>query len=418
MPTDSTDNTENEATDTYQHEAAPIEQQNRYLSLDFIRGLAIFSILIINIQAFGNLFASIFNPTVNGDFSGVNLGTWFFTHIFTEQKFYTIFTMLFGAGVIVMAERASARGLSAARIHYRRSLLLILFGFTHGFFIWYGDILSTYGIYALLVYLLWRKSPRTLMITGLSLILLVALMMVGGSYYIPEEMLAEMQQNFIPGQDIIDKEVVGYLGDWSQNFAQRVEMMKMMLPIILFTGFRIAGGMLIGMALYKWGIINGQKSTAFYKKLVYFCFLPGIAIVAFGAYKLYLFGFQDAKITQMQLGHFNFLGSVLMAIGYIGLFNLIFLSGGFNWLKKKLQAVGQMAFSNYIAQSLICTTIFYGFGFGLFNSLSRFELFLVVIPVLVLQLIWSEWWLVRFHYGPLEWLWRSLTYFKSQPFKR
>ena len=396
----------------------PVTGSERFVSLDLIRGIAILGILIMNIQSFGNLFASYFNPTVNGDFSGINQVTWFITHIFFEQKFYTIFSMLFGAGIIVMAEKATGKGISAAKYHYRRSILLIMFGLLHGYLIWYGDILNIYGLFALIVFLFWKKTPRFLIILGSILILLLSLFMLLGYVSMPEEDAAQMQALFIPDTEVVAKEIAAYRGSWSESLTQRIEAMAQMFSFIGFGIFRITGCMLIGMAFYKLGILSAQRSSQFYKKLIYFCLIPGLAMAIYSAYSLNESGFVDAKTVQMKLAQYNYLGSMLMAIGYIGLFNLFYLSDGFKQLKTRLQAVGQMAFTNYITQSVICTGIFYGFGFGLFSSLTRFEMILVAIGVLALQLIWSQWWLSKFKFGPLEWLWRSLTYFKPQPMKR
>ncbi|TQV75256.1 DUF418 domain-containing protein [Aliikangiella marina] len=397
---------------------APITSSERMVSLDLIRGIAILGILIMNIQSFGNLFATYFNPTINGDFSGLNQITWFITHIFFEQKFYTIFSMLFGAGIVVMAEKASAKGLSAAKYHYRRSVLLILFGLLHGYLIWYGDILNIYGLFALIVFLMWKKSPRFQIVSGLVLILLLSGFMLLGYLAMPAEDAAQMQSLFIPSEEVIAKEIAAYQGTWSESFAQRIEAMAHMFSFIGFGIFRITGCMLLGMAFYKLGIFSAQRSKQFYWKLIYWCLLPGLAMATYSAYALNQSGFLDAKTVQMKLAQYNYLGSLLMAIGYIGMFNLFFLSEGFKKLKQRLQAVGQMAFTNYITQSLICTSLFYGFGLGLFSMLSRFEMVLVAILVLALQMVWSPWWLKKFRFGPLEWLWRSLTYFKLQPMKR
>lgn len=397
----------------------PISNSHRQTSLDFIRGIAVFGILIMNIQTFGNVFASYVNPTVNGDFSGLNVIAWFTTHIFFEQKFYTIFSMLFGAGIVLMAEKARAKGRSAARFHYSRSVLLIIFGLCHGFFIWFGDILTAYGIFALFVYLALDARPWGLVISGVLLSLLVSSMMMLGYFVeLPPEQVQQMENMYIPSQEIIQNEVTGYLGNWSENQATRVKAMGMMLSFIFIFGIRIAGCMLIGMALFKWGIINGKRDSGFYKKLTFICLIPGLFVTAYGANLLYLEGFTDAIKAQSLLAQINFLMSIVVAIGYIGLFHWIYKGLNSEGIKKSIEAVGQMAFTNYITQSIICTFIFYGFGLGFFASLERYQLLLVAVAVLALQLVWSKWWLSRFNFGPLEWLWRTLTYFKLQPFKK
>ncbi len=397
---------------------APTKVTERYLSLDLIRGIAVFGILIMNIQSFGNVFASYFNPTVNGDFQGINQMTWFITHIFFDQKFYTIFSMLFGAGILLMAQRAQSKGVSPDKFHYRRSILLIIFGLCHAFFLWYGDILMIYGFFALFAFFAWKKTPKWQLIVGLTLIMFMALFMLAGYYTIPEEDVIKMQKSYLPDIQTVTQTVNGYRGDWAEAFSQRLESLKMMAEFFIFAGFRIGGGMLVGMALFRLGILNAQKSQSFYLKLTLLCLLPGLALVTWGAILLNNSGFIDAKSAQLYLALFNYVGSMLVAVGYIGLFNLFYLSERGLWLKQKLQAVGQMAFTNYIAQSVLCTTLFYGFGFGLFGELSRFELILVALTILFLQLFWSDFWLNKFKFGPLEWLWRTLTYCKWQPFIR
>ncbi len=397
----------------------PVDQAHRQTSLDFIRGIAIFGILVMNIQTFGNVFASYVNPTVNGDFTGLNVISWFITHIFFEQKFYTIFSMLFGAGIVLMAEKAANKGISAAKFHYRRSVLLILFGLTHGFYIWFGDILTTYGLFALFVFLGWKSRPRNLLITGIVLSILVSLMMLSGYYGdMPPDQVELMEQMYLPSQEIIQREVGNYLGNWHQVHDARVEAMQKMLSFIFFFGIRIAGCMLIGMALFKLGIINGKRSSSFYKKLTFICLIPGLLITAYGANVLYVDGCKNAIKAQMLYGQINFLASIVVALGYLGLFHWIYQSAAAQAFKQRMEAVGQMAFTNYITQSVICTLIFYGFGLGLFGSLERYQLLLVAFAVVGLQVGWSKWWLQRFYFGPLEWLWRSLTYFKFQPFKK
>ena len=405
-------------TDQEPNALIPVDQAHRQLSLDFIRGIAIFGILIMNIQLFGNVFTSYFNPTVNGDFSGINRVTWYITHIFFEQKFYTIFSMLFGAGIVLMAEKATAKGVSAAKIHYRRNLILLVFGACHGFFIWYGDILLTYALFALFIYAGWKSNPRNLIITGLLLSVLISFLMLAGAGSLPPEEVAKMQKQFLPSLDVIQREVEAYRGGWSENQVLRLESLQHMLGFIVFFGIRIAGCMLLGMALFKLGIINGLRSKIYYRNLAFLCLVPGLLAVTYGATLMVENNFEDAAKIQMVYGQINFLASIVVALGYIGLFHWFYMSEGRQWIKSRFEAVGQMAFTNYISQSVVCTFIFYGIGLGLFASMSRAELILVAIAVFVIQFLWSKWWLEKFYFGPLEWLWRSLTYFKFQPFKK
>ncbi|MCW8999795.1 MAG: DUF418 domain-containing protein, partial [Kangiellaceae bacterium] len=225
-------------------------------------------------------------------------------------------------------------------------------------------------------------------------------------------------KQFLPALDIIQREVDAYRGGWSENQVLRLEAMQNMIGFIVFFGVRIAGCMLLGMALFKLGIINGKRSKSYYRNLALICLIPGLLIVTYGAILMVESGFADAVKIQMLYGQINFLASIVVALGYIGLFQWLHMSEGGQWIKSRFEAVGQMAFTNYISQSLLCTFVFYGIGFGLFSTMSRAELVLVAISVFALQFMWSKWWLDKFNFGPLEWFWRSLTYLKFQSFKK
>ena len=230
--------------------------------------------------------------------------------------------------------------------------------------------------------------------------------MLAAGVSMPPEAVKEMEQGFLPTMEMIAREVSAYQGSWSDNHEERVQGLLKMLSFVVFMGIRIAGCMLIGMALYKLGIINGKKTNRFYQKLTLVCLVPGLLAAAYGANLIYQTEFKDAVKVQMIYGQINFLVSILIALGYIGLFHLIHRSNGFAALKKKFERVGQMAFTNYILQSVVCTGIFYGYGLGLFGEMARVELLMIAVGVFGLQLIWSSWWLSLFKFGPLEWLWR------------
>ena len=175
--------------------------------------------------------------------------------------------------------------------------------------------------------------------------------------------------------------------------------------------------MLIGMALYKWGVLSATRSRSFYKKGLLIGWALGFPIVIFGVYKLLdsEWSYDYAMFFGPQ---WNYWGSLGVSFGYICAIMLIMKSERFIGLKTRLAAVGQMAFTNYISQSLICVFIFWGIGLGLFGQFSRLEQFLVVLSIWALQVAWSKPWLSKFKFGPLEWLWRSLSYARRQPFRR
>ena len=176
------------------------------------------------------------------------------------------------------------------------------------------------------------------------------------------------------------------------------------------------GIMLWGVCLMEWGVLTGARSRRFYVKLMAGGYLFGLPIVMFGAYDIISHDFD--LIRALKFGsHFNDVGCIAVALGHIGLIMSIYKSGWFPRVNHSLAAAGRMALTNYLLQSAICATIFYGWGFGRFGHFSRFSLFGVVGAIWLLQLVTSPLWLRNFRYGPVEWLWRSLTYGKRQPMR-
>ncbi|MCI0402061.1 MAG: hypothetical protein L0212_00875, partial [Acidobacteria bacterium] len=207
--------------------AAPVAQAERIGALDTLRGYALLGILVMNIMSFSMIFSAYFNPTNWGDLTGLNYWVWFLSHVLFDQKFMTLFSMLFGAGVVLFTERAEAKGESPRRLHYRRMLWLILFGLLHGFLIWYGDILYVYGMCGLLVYLFRRCQPRTLIVVGILFIAAASGLQVLFGWSIqfwPAEEVANMQQMWRPDAAKVAEEMNAYRGGWLEQMQHRVPM--------------------------------------------------------------------------------------------------------------------------------------------------------------------------------------------------
>ena len=401
---------------------SPTTYKERIQSLDVLRGVALLGILIINIQSFAMPGSAYLNPTAFGEFTGINKWVWILSYVFADAKMMAIFSILFGAGVILVTDRAKEKTGKSAGLHYSRSFWLLVFGLIHAHLIWSGDILVTYALCAFLVYFLRNKSARTLIVIGLILIAVhtILYLMIGFSLsQWPDDQLAGAMNDWKPAQTDLDSEVAMITGTLAEqigtNSSNAVMMETLVFPLLFL--WRASGLMLIGMALYKLGILSAKKSIAFYKKGLLLGWLIGFPIVILGVYK----NFQAdwAYEYSMFFGpQFNYWGSLGVSFGYICGIMLFSKSNGFLWLKDRLAAVGQMAFTNYITQSLICVMIFWGTGFGLFGQIDRLGQFLVVLSVWIIQLLWSKPWLTKFRFGPLEWLWRTLAYRKIQPMKR
>ena len=400
--------------------AGPVASSQRIVAIDVLRGFALLGILIMNIQGFSMPWAAYFNPTVYGDLTGANRWVWIISHVFADQKFMTIFSLLFGAGIVLLAQRLDQRGQSAWKIHYRRTFWLLVFGLVHAYLLWSGDILVLYALCALVVYWFRRLRPSWLTLIGLfGLIVPSALIWAAGATLDnwPPEIYAEMAADWQPASTAVQAELDAYRGSWLAQMETRIpQSLEMHTFALLFWGFWRAGGlMLIGMALFKWGILTAERSARFYMVMVLIGLIVGLSGASYGVIQNFA---HNWEMTFSRFGpgyQFNYWGSLFVSGGYIGLVMMWSRWGGLARLQTALAAVGRMALSNYLLHTLIATMLFYGHGLGLFGSVERVGQILIVFAIWAIQLIWSPIWLRYFRFGPAEWLWRSLTYWKWQP---
>ena len=421
--------------------AGPVTVSERIGSLDTLRGVAILGILVMNIYAFAMPFIGYFDPLRIGGTEAHNLGTWFFTHILFDQKFMSIFAMLFGAGLVLMTGRAEARGTGPARFYFRRQFWLIIIGALHGYLIWFGDILFAYALIGMLVYRARKWQPRTLIIVACLLLPVTLLLNLGNAKMMEQAMIKvaeievlqtqgeelddeqqkilddwEKQRAFaFPTDEDVQKEIDAYLGSYTDAVRHRAPLVAMMqVFMILFFGlWRISALMLLGMALMKLGVLTAERPASFYRRFMLVFYLLGLPLTVFSATNLYAHEFDQLYVMRVG-GVANYFGSVLVAFGHIGLVMWLTKTGALRRLMDRFAAVGRMALTNYLAHSVILTTVFYGYGLGLYGSVPRFWQMGFVVAVVGLQLLWSKWWLERYRFGPVEWLWRSLTYGKKQ----
>ncbi|MBO6792414.1 MAG: DUF418 domain-containing protein [Balneolaceae bacterium] len=400
----------------------PVQQKSRIQSLDILRGIAILGILILNIQSFAMPGAAYLNPTAFGDFDGLNFWVWLFSHAFADQKFITIFSILFGAGIVLVTQKAEAKSGKSAGLHYKRNFWLLIIGLIHAHLIWYGDILVAYALGGFIVYFFRKMQPRTLLILGTLVFSVhsVLYIMTGTSIpYWPQEALQDTMLMWHPPTSEIQQEINALTGSLSEqinyNSAGALVMETMVYAILFF--WKTTGLMLIGMALYKMGILSAERSSTFYKRGLLVGFIIGFPIVIYGMIQNLAVNF-SFEYSMFLGSQYNYWGSLFVSFGYICAVMLLAKSGKFEALKSKLAAVGQMALTNYIAQSVIGVLLFFGIGFGLFGEVDRIMQLTIVFAIWALQLWWSKPWLDRYKFGPLEWVWRSLSYWKKQPMKR
>jgi uncharacterized protein len=425
--------------------AEPVVAGERNEAIDMLRGVAVLGILVMNIYAFAMPFVAYSNPLAFGGTEPWNIGTWYFTHIFFDQKFMTIFSLLFGAGLIMMMTRAEARGVTYAGVWYRRSFWLLLIGALHGYLIWMGDILFHYALVGMLVFLFRKRSPKSLILIAVLLLSVAPLLNLSGGVYMAKlqvagteiealqdagEALSEEQQEQLAEW----QEMSVFLGDPAEQVKNDIEGYSQSYPAVVsyrqptvtmlqtqatffFIIWRVGGVMLLGMALMKLGIIDGLRDSGYYKKMMLAGYGIGLPIVVYSAWNLW--SHQWEPMWTFRVGMIpNYVGSLFVALGHIGLVMTLIKSGAASRLMARFAAVGRMAFTNYLMHSVILTTVFYGYGLGLYADVPRAWQMAFVVAVIGFQLWFSPIWLKVYRFGPAEWLWRSLTYWRRQPMRR
>jgi uncharacterized protein len=411
---------------------APVGGDERVGSIDVLRGVAVLGILAVNIWSFALPEEVFERPPVWGGFTGADFAAWLGSHLLFEQKMMSIFSMLFGAGLVLQSARAGARGLSPARFYRRRLLWLLVFGLLHAYLLWDGDILVSYALCGLVVYRFRALRPGKQIGLGLAVFLLAVPLTVGLGLLARQvhkggtpdrqglrRVVDELVQVKPPSREDIEEEIAVYRGSYAGLFWHRAASSLEMetAGFVLWSGPRAGGLMLVGMGLMQLGVFSAARPYRFYAALTALGYGLGLPAVAWGAYQLVAHDF-DPVYGLLAGNQFNYVGSLFVALGHVGAVMLLCKAGALPRLTARLAAVGRMAFSNYLMQTVLCTALFDGWGLGLFARLSRWQLAGVVAAVWLLQLALSPAWLRRFRFGPMEWLWRSLTYGRWQPFRR
>lgn len=401
--------------------SAATAPESRIPSIDVLRGVALMGILVMNIQSFSMPMAAYMNPHAYGDLSGIHYAIWLVGRLLFDGKFIAIFSMLFGAGVAMAAERkGNAPG--AGRIYARRYVFLLVLGLLHAYLLWYGDVLTYYAVCAFVLYPLRRAPVRKLLLLALVAYGAASAVLAAGAWAArgwPSAQAEATRVIFAPQPHELLGELEtmrgGFWGILADRFPLVLELHFFVFPIFLLP--TLLGFMLLGMALYRSGVIQAQWSGARYALLIAIALGIGVPIVHAGNLYLDATGWAPAaiKFTGAQPNHW---AAPVVALGWIGAVMLWCQNGGAPGIRHAVACLGRMALTNYIAQTLICVFVFYGFGLGWFGHVERAGQLLFVVCVWGLQLAWSPIWLRHFRYGPLEWLWRSFTYGRIQPMRR
>lgn len=403
---------------------------DRIFSLDAIRGIAVMGIFSVNIIAFAMIEAAYFNPAVYGGKTGADLFTWAANLLIIDNRMRSLFSMLFGASMLLVIERAEAGGQSAAAVHYRRMLVLLGIGLIHYYFIWFGDILTLYALCGMVVFAVRRWSPQTLIFGGIVAVLLSVLLFgpfVTAGFALEKAALAPgaSQQaidawttqfgDLAPTPQLIANDLALHRGSWwAISHAKLVAWQEGTVFTLLFMPETI-GLMMFGMAGYKSGFFTGEWSDRAYRLFALVTVPLGLLAFTVAIWADIHSNFDTIMVfADMVLTTVPF--RIPMAAGYAAL--IILLTREQGWLARRIAAAGRAAFTNYLGTSLIATFVFYGWGLGLYGYASRAQAWLLVPVVWAVMLLWSKPWLDHFRYGPLEWVWRSLARGGPQPMRR
>lgn len=423
----------------------PITREERINSLDALRGFALLGILPANVLIFGLYLAAANDPTVAGGATGLNLASWALFRILVEGKMRALFSMVFGASVILLTSRAEeASGANAAAdIYYRRNLWLLLFGLAHAFLLFWGDILYPYALCALILFPFRKLSAKKLLIIGGLFIAFKAgwtaveafrqvelrnlaaaadAAQKAGKQTTEEQAQAKkqleaQQKQRKPSSEDLEKDAKQWRGDPLQVIGGRAKFLAVWqaLPYYDPVSCDIWSMMFIGMGLFKLGVFSAARSYRFYVWLAVIGFLTGITLNSYNAWLALKSNFDRVTFAFTHVAYD--IERLPVALAYTALLMMLCKAGALRWLTSRLGAIGQTALSNYILHSVVCTFVFTGYGFGLYGRLHRYQLYYVVAGCWALSLVASPIWLRRYWFGPLEWCWRSLTYWKRQPMR-
>ena len=377
-----------------------------------------------------------FSPVVY-DINPLNHIIYSITHIIADQKFMSIFSMLFGASTILFINSVKKREKSPLLFFSSRNFWLLILGLIHSSYFWYGDILFIYALCAFLLFFFKNITSKKQFILGCFIYLIPTF----SNYAIYEYVIDYLDQaekdviinHWNPSNEILQQELDAYRGPYKKQVQYRATMWSsnnknndssgdigegiIGLSFLIDLFSRSFGMMLIGMACFSWGVFSNSLSKSFYKKLMIYGLGIGLPLSMIGLFFTYSFDW-DWKYIQFVGRSPNNIATPLIAFGYIGIIMLWIRKGSFRNLQEKLRSIGKTALTAYLIQTVISTFIFYGIGLGLFGYVNRAYQLVIMFFIWFVLLKLCPMWLSKYQYGPVEWIWRMLTHMKLIPLLR
>ena len=404
------------------HQLAPVSSTQRLETLDVLRGFALLGILAMNIRAMAAPMSAYMYPHALFEYEGPSRLAYLFTTVVFDLKMMGLFSMLFGVGVLLYANKRTESGQPPRALWFRRMCILLAIGLLHAYFIWAGDILVPYALCGIL--LLWwmrDRTARTLLIAAAGMLAIGAAMAVvhwltWGS--MSEASRAEELELMMPTREQALGHVDLMLGGYTRFVAGSAPgtfMFETMFFLMFFL-WRCGGMMLLGMSLFKSGFLDGRLSSSTYARVALIATPVGLALASVGALELERVAYAMPLRAAVDL--WNYVGAVFASIGYAATLIWIVKRGMLAGERRRLAAVGQMALSNYLFHSVTASALVLGWGLGLAGRFDYAAQLLIVAAIWIVQLIVSPIWLRTFRFGPAEWLWRTLTYGRAQSMRR
>ena len=409
------------------HVVAPVAGSERIQAVDVLRGFALFGILLVNMPFFNT---PIYQVILGAGEAPRDLDAWalFGIRFLAEGKFYSLFSLLFGFGLTIMMTRSEARGVSFVPLYIRRLLVLLAFGLLHAIFFWVGDILVPYALLGFPLLLFRKAKPRTLLIWigvifGLLILIngaLTGLVVLAQS--IPES-AAAVEEAFAEQRAVyqaLNQEAIRAYGSgtFAEITMQRLGDLGFMYSVSIFLFPPIFAMFLLGLYFGKREIFQDIPAhLPLFKRLLVIGLTVGVA-----GNLLYAIGMQYSSRLEPNVLTWlgttgQTLGAPLLALAYASAIILLMQRAWWAKLFTPLAAMGRMALSNYFFQSIVCTTLFYAYGLGFYGEVGVATGVVLTLVIYFAQIPISVWWMNHFRFGPLEWLWRSLTYGKWQPMR-
>jgi uncharacterized protein len=407
----------------------PVQLHERIHLIDILRGFALLGILLVNMHLFSHPIHSILLLPLTPPPLIDRVAEWFIRFA-AEGKFYSLFSFLFGLGLMLQMERAQARGSRFVPVYLRRLFFLLLIGIAHAFLIWTGDILIMYALLGVLLIFFRNARPRTLLIWVGILLGLYALFNLAMTLLVEvgrgapetavqiEQMFAE-QEALFRGAEQRGYDVYSH-GSFAEITRHRVSEY---LGIVVFAGPAMMPGVL---AMFLIGVYFGRRrllhdveaNLPFFRKLCWWGLAIGLPLNLLYASLMPGIARGQPSFPGLLATLAQTVGAPALSLGYVAAFTLLLRQPVWQRRLRPLAATGQMALTNYLGQSLIATFIFYGYGLAYFGRAGWATGILLTAAIYIVQVVVSNWWAQRFRFGPAEWLWRSLTYMKPQPFRR